>query len=66
MSKDTEFLTGIFAIILIIAIIIFWPIMVIWALNTLFGLKIGITFVNWFAVIVIAAGFRSTYSKSKN
>ena len=40
-------------ILLFIAIVIFAPLALIWALNTLFGLKIAYTLINWFAAFVL-------------
>lgn len=41
------------AVLLILLIVIFYPLAIIWALNTLFGLSIAYSFVNWLAIIVL-------------
>ena len=44
-------------IIAIIFLGIFWPLVLIWSLNTLFGLGIAYTFINWLAMLVITISF---------
>ena len=41
----------------IILLAILWPLIVIWAVNTLFGLGIAYTFVNWLAVLILTMTF---------
>ena len=44
-------------VIVIILLGILWPLVVIWAVNTLFGLGIAYTFVNWLAVLILTMTF---------
>lgn len=37
--------------------VVVWPLLAIWALNTLFGLGIAYTFINWLAMVVLVAFF---------
>lgn len=44
-------------VIVIILLAIPGPLIVIWAVNTLFGLGIAYTFVNWLAVLILTMTF---------
>jgi hypothetical protein len=48
-----------------LVMLLLWPFATIWALNTLFALKIAVTFETWLAVIVLTAAVH-TVRKSKN
>jgi hypothetical protein len=53
-------LKGFLLIGIVVAVIIGWPLAIIWAVNSLFGLGIAYTFLNWVAVVVLTAAFGKT------
>ena len=57
MSTFVVFLIG-----LTIALVV-GPMLIIWALNVLFGLSIVLSFKTWFAVLVLVAAIRPTYTR---
>ena len=48
---------GFLLIGIMVALIVGWPLAIIWAVNSLFGLGIAYTFLNWVAVLVLTAAF---------
>lgn len=44
-------------VLAIVVIGLLWPLAIIWAVNTLFGLGIAYTFINWLAVLILTVSF---------
>lgn len=56
LKIDNMFLKIILILLMILIIgslMVCWPLFVIWAINSLFGMKIEYTFLNWVAVCVL-------------
>lgn len=54
-------------VLAIVVIGLLWPLAIIWAVNTLFGLGIAYTFINWLAVLVLTVSFgRANVSVNKD
>ena len=49
-----------FLILLVIALIAFGPLVLLWALNTLFGMGLAYSFLNWLAALVLIGLFGKT------
>ena len=49
-----------FLILLVIALIAFGPLDLLWALNTLFGMGLAYSFLNWLAALVLIGLFGKT------
>ena len=66
----SKFLSGLGAgtlvlvFIAMVAIVIFYPFIIIWAINTLFGLNIDFTFLNWVAGWLLIGMFKFQNIKS--
>lgn len=67
MKRNVSPATMIAIVIFIVALVALGPLVVIWALNTIFGLGIAYTFLNWLAMIVIMGVFgKNNVNVSKN
>lgn len=60
MNTNTASTVGFFVIGLIVALIIFMPLAVIWSINTLFGMGIDYSFLNWLAILILGSFIRAT------
>lgn len=49
-----------FLILLVIALIAFVPLVLLWSLNTLFGMGLAYSFLNWLAALVLIGLFGKT------
>lgn len=63
MNKDTNAI--IVLVLLLLVILALAPLAVIWSLNTLFGLSIGFTFINWLATVVLLIAVKPAGVKVK-
>jgi hypothetical protein len=60
-----EFLVALL-IVLVVGLAVIYPIAVIWSLNTLFGLTIPFTFINWCATMVLIGVFTARITVKKD
>ena len=68
MNKFFKTLVGIFIILVVICLwlglLVAIPLLAIWSLNTLFGLGIAYTFLNWLAAIVLITIFGASTTRT--